>query len=521
MTKPSYARPLTTLIASTALALSIAGCSLGSGDPISEAKAAFDAHQYGAARIHILSALQENSADPEANLIFGKTLLAMGDGEGAGAAFEKAMRNSAYKDKLKPLYAHALLLTGASDKALALVDDLGGSSNSKEIVAKSYWVKACALLEMGRTEEALAVLDAGLAKMPSDVDLLVLKARYALSIGDTQTASRFAASALKHGPDDLEALQMSGRLAMLRQDLKTAEARFLKAAKIYPESVPPLFSLAAIYADMGDEKKSRDYFGRILKSAPKHPLALFMLAKLEFDKGNVAEAHEMLQVAGDSVSDVPQAILLGGKIANARGNHEIAIARLQRFLAMLPGNIEGMAALGEALAATGNSAQAYDLVKPVAMQANATPDLLALAGKLGQQQGDPLASKFSSRAATSANGDIGRQMKNADAAIKAGNWQRAEEIYAQLRSAGQAKNPMILNNSALVALETGDKAGAQKFAREAHALAPDDAFIMDTLGWVLHKTGGDKGEALALIRKAAAKAPGNREIREHLAAAQL
>lgn len=496
---------------SAALAMSVAACSSGSGDAVTDAKAAFESHQYSAARIYILSALKEDSANPNTNLLFGKILLKMGDGEGAAAAFKKVMSNEANKAKVLPYYAHALLLSGASEKILELIKDPSD--------AKSYWVKACAFLDLGRGEEALAVLDKGLAASPTDVDLLVLKSKYFLTTGDMENAERTAALALKAGPDELESLQFSGRLAMLRQDAQGAEKLFVKAAKLYPESIPPLFSLAAIYADLGDEEKSRSYFDQILKAAPNHPLALFMLAKLAFEDGKAEESHKLLQRAGEGVADVPEAMLLKAKIANKRGNYEIAINRLQRYMSMTPGSIEGVTELGKALFGAGNVVEAYRVVKPAAMQVGATPELLALAAELAKQQSDPMAEKFASRSAAAQKSDIGDRMKSADAAILADDWRLAETIYAELRGSGHSDNPMILNNSALVALETGDTAGAQRYASEANKLAPNDAFIKDTLGWILLQTGGDKAQALSLIREAAAAAPGNREILEHLAEA--
>jgi len=519
MTKAAKSKPFTATFLSLALAISVSACSSGSGDPLTDAQTAFEAHEYGAARIHILTALKENSADPKANLMFGKILLEMGDGVGAAAAFKKIMNKDAYKAQALPLYAHALLLSGASDKALELSNDAGNAALDPAAMARLYWVKACALLDLGRSDEALAVMNDALATLPKDVPLLVLKAKYHLTTGNFAKARNNAALALKSGPDDLVALEFSGRLAMLRQDMDAAKTLFSKAEKLYPESIVPLFSLAAIYADLGEEKKSREYFARVLKAAPNHPLALFMLAQLEFDKGEIAKAHDLLQTAGDGVADVPQAILLTAKIAGNRGNHEMAIAHAQKFLRMMPGNVDGITILGKSLLAAGNGAEAYQVVRSAAMQATASPELLALAAKLAGQQGDAMASKFAVRAKVSAKGDIAKQMKRADVAIKDGDWKQAGAVYASLRSSGHQNNPMILNNSALVALELGDGKNAVRHARAALALAPDDAFVLDTMGWVLLKQGGDKAEALVLIKKAAERAPGNAEILGHLAEA--
>ena len=53
-------------------------------------------------------------------------------------------------------------------------------------------------------------------------------------------------------------------------------------------------------------------------------------------------------------------------------------------------------------------------------------------------------------------------------------------------------------------------------ARAAHELAPENPMVIDTLGWVFFKQGKFE-EALPLLRDARLRAPGNAEIRYHLA----
>ena len=65
--------------------------------------------------------------------------------------------------------------------------------------------------------------------------------------------------------------------------------------------------------------------------------------------------------------------------------------------------------------------------------------------------------------------------------------------------------------------EMGDQR-ALATAREAYALAPQSAAIMDTLGWILVRS-GQVPEGLALLEKAAAGANVSPEIKYHYAAA--
>ncbi|WP_229953868.1 tetratricopeptide repeat protein [Parasphingorhabdus litoris] len=496
-----------------AASLTLGACSNDSNDPMGAAESAFAENDYRAARIYLMSALKENGADPEANLLYGKTLLRLGDGVAAEAAFKKLEDNPEYQAELPGLMAHALLLRDMPERALALIENPDAKNASL-----AYWVKARALLALERREEAVAALNEGLAAMPEDARLLALRGNYEVDERNVSAARQTAALALKYDPENLDALLLSGQLELMRQDLPAAKAAFDKALKLYPDSITPLFSVAAVNADLGNAKEAKANLNRILELAPGHPMALFLMARIAFNDGDIDRAHELVQGAGDTLNDVPGSALLRGEIAYLQGNYEQAIERLRKFLVDMPGHVQATMVLASALEAAGNKAEAYQLLKPAAQRANATPQLLALAAKLGKSQNDPAAANFESRAKVpQGRDDIALKMTEAGQAITAKQWTKAAAIYADLRAAGLDGNAIIMNNSALVQLELGNKAQAVSFARAALALTPDDPNVLDTLGWTLLQSGQDKGEALQMLRQASSRAPGNLEIRWHLA----
>jgi putative PEP-CTERM system TPR-repeat lipoprotein len=86
---------------------------------------------------------------------------------------------------------------------------------------------------------------------------------------------------------------------------------------------------------------------------------------------------------------------------------------------------------------------------------------------------------------------------------------------ALLRTHGESAD--LLNNLAGVLARLGDPQ-ALEYAQRAHALAPQDASIQDTLGWLLVQR-GQLEAGLRHLREARLRAPGNPAIRYHLAAA--
>jgi Flp pilus assembly protein TadD len=56
-------------------------------------------------------------------------------------------------------------------------------------------------------------------------------------------------------------------------------------------------------------------------------------------------------------------------------------------------------------------------------------------------------------------------------------------------------------------------------AAKAHAMLPQSGATADTYGWILFKTGHDRDQGLALLRRAATVSPTNPGVRWHLAQA--
>jgi Flp pilus assembly protein TadD len=107
---------------------------------------------------------------------------------------------------------------------------------------------------------------------------------------------------------------------------------------------------------------------------------------------------------------------------------------------------------------------------------------------------------------------------HAEKAIKAGDWAKADAVYAPLVNGAGKNNPMLLNNAAAVKSKLGQHGDAVVLARRALAAAPQSPEIMDTLGWALWQSGGNKQEARALLEQAIELAPSNPEITKHYAA---
>ena len=81
----------------------------------------------------------------------------------------------------------------------------------------------------------------------------------------------------------------------------------------------------------------------------------------------------------------------------------------------------------------------------------------------------------------------------------------------------QPGNAGVLNNLANLYLARAD-ARALEMARRAHRLAPEEAAMLDTLGWVMVQT-GDVDTGLSYLRQALTRASREPSVRYHMAVA--
>ena len=501
------------ILLAAALAFSLGGCSLlGESDPLSAGIAAYEEHDYRAARISLANAMNAEGADPRAAEYYARTLLELGDGEGAERVLAMLAERADPPADLAALSAHAALLRGDFDRAIALGDAAADFPLAR-------WVAIQARGEKGDFAEALNHAEEALEAFPDDARLIAQRGAMAISEGRIGAAKEYSERALAAGGDNLEALLLAGQLRLLRGDHSGAREFYSRANDTYPASTTALFAIAAVEADLGNHDAAAAHLEEILQVAPGHPLALLLQARLAYVEGDLDRAQDIVQSAEANIGAIPQGRLLMGELAYLRGFPAQAIVHLEDFLGSYPGHYHATTVLARALAETGQEAEAWALVEPLADSATAPPQMLALASGLAQQNG--VEDRFAARLASNElPADFAERARAAQDALEADRFADADRLYTALVSDGGEQLAVIRNNAALAALGAGRKSAALSHARAAHELAPRDPRVRDTLGWVMLEN-GQAAPALAHLTAAVEGQPGNLQIRWHYANALL
>ena len=204
--------------------------------------------------------------------------------------------------------------------------------------------------------------------------------------------------------------------------------------------------------------------------------------------------------------------LIPVRVSAAEGNHQEALATLDELestfgeqaaidltRARLITATEGEKAAFEYLLAQWEASERLELM----------PTLVALSKQHAPDRTGELAQAWAAAAPSS----TAAQLTLAEHQMASGEKQAAIASY-EAALGQRADNAIAMNNLAWL-LREEDQQRAISLASQATELAPDNAAILDTYGWILHLAGRNQ-EALASLEKAQTLAPDNAEIQQHL-----
>lgn len=169
--------------------------------------------------------------------------------------------------------------------------------------SRAFIPLADALRQVGRCEEALAVLEAGLAAHPAAVGGLVTLARTLAAAGRAESAAAAAARVLEHDPDNLAALELLGEDERRRGETLAAIARFERLVELEPADRHWGGILAALRREREAEA--------LAQGGPEAGFATLTLAELYLAQGYRQKAAATLRrLAAERPGDAALALRL-------------------------------------------------------------------------------------------------------------------------------------------------------------------------------------------------------------------
>lgn len=498
-------------IAAIAAVLLLSACAKSPEELAAQARSEFAANDFSAARTSLIAALTVRPDDRDLQLLQVRTLLALGDGEGARSAVEKLAGGKPPQGALAELAAEAALLRKAPDVALTL---LAGNAS-----VEANRLRAAAALQKQDAAGAARLLDAAVAAGGSGA-VFADYTRLMLLRNDLAGAAAMHAKAQAQAPTALAVLLTGAELAIRQGDLARALAAYTKAEQTYPGNIAAMTGKAAVLGDLGRYDEMEQALAPLAAAAPKDPVVAYLKARHAAARKNWDGVRKAILPIEAGLGQQDPARLIYAEALTNLGQAELAIAQAAPIARTNPDNREALRILAEAQFRSGDPGAAMRTYDPVVRGNAVRPEELALYARFAKAAGAGDAGALAMRAKGPSPQALGADLAEGDAAMKAGNWARAAVAYDRILAVTDGSNVLVLNNMAYAQAMLGNFSRARELADKALKLAPDNASVLDTAGWVRVRSGKDVEQGKDLLRKAVQKAPGNAAMRAHLEQAE-
>jgi tetratricopeptide (TPR) repeat protein len=348
---------------------------------IADGAAALAAGDYTTARDRARSAAAAAPRSAAAHLVLARAYLLLDDGLAGEAALDRAVTAGASARGLHAWRAHARLLQGDVEGALAETAHAGAGNR----YAMRIRARALAASDPAAATGLLAGL---VARDAADGDAWSDLARVRLSAGDIGGAAEAIARAVRLARHDPATLTLAAEIVRIRFGLNAALPWFGAALTRDADYHPALIEQAATLGDLGRNAAMLAATRRALTARPGSPQALYMQAVMAARAGKADLARRLLQQTGGAIDGVPGVQLLRGTLAFRRGDYDQAAATWRQLVEGQPMNLAARRLLALALLRSGDPAGTIEVLRPIVTRGDADGYSLRLAARALERAGD-------------------------------------------------------------------------------------------------------------------------------------
>ncbi len=423
-------------------------------------------------------------ADDQARQALALALLRNGRIDEAANDLEAVRRIASKKDQQDGYATLASLLSQVDDKPAALrVMGQFRDRNPRSAFAQYYYAMLAAAV--GERSQALAGLDQALARNPKMAAAHLLRTRILLDQDNREAALAGLSKAVAALPRDRNLRMSYARLLIEAGQLDHARREFATLLSQNPKETDSVYALGLLAAETRQFDLAETYFLDLIKRNVRLADAYFELGRIEEQRGNYAKAKEWYgRVAGEERT-LTARMRIGVTLAKA-GDPTAVVS--QHFDALRRANPQNSIVLylaeAEALREAERFQEAFDVLDRALQLHSNDKDLLYARALLAERI------------------------------------DRLDVLERDLRAiiAADPKNGQALNALGYTLADRTDRyPEALGYIEQALAVLPNDAAVLDSMGWVQYRL-GDYPKALDYLRRAYQANP-DAEIAAHLSEA--
>jgi len=530
--------------------------------------------------VETLGPFAETTTDPQLLAMLGTNQLHMGDVEGATRNLQRAVELAPDSAVFRNQLALSLMLEGDSEGAeveLESAVDVNGDQLQSDYLLTMLRLKGRDFDGAGTAVEEL------IRKSPDNPLGFNLRGAVQLGTGDMEGARASFEHALEIDPAYFPAARNLAGLDLQQGDLAAARQRYERFLEAAPNNAAAMVALADVMARSGDLPGAHKQLRAAVSAEPKSPVPRLALARLLMMGGKLDAAAEQAQTAAENSPRLPSALLMSAvldlrrdDVAQARARAEalqalaaegvrgfetqlgvlqvrtgmltLARTNLETALRTNPENVTALRELARIDLQERRPELARERLVAISRLEPDNPETRALEADVLRGEGrlDEALAAYQGLAGAgvregvvgsmlieinsddtgsalqtadtwlSANpDDRGIRLLKADALLRREDYRAAIAEYEGLDS---AEDPVVLNNLAWLYMETGDER-ALETALRAQELAPENAEIADTVGWILVQEERPE-DAIEHLKLSVQLNPRNPTVQYHLGVAQ-
>ncbi len=302
-------------------------------------------------------------------LLRGRVHMMHGRNDDAAAAFTAAITGEPTAVAAAIALAELRVRTGAADplapivaaRALLAADPRATVGPGLRELALAH---ANLLVETGRKDQAIAVLDAALADDPDDNSAQLRRGVLALEQGRASAGRADLAAVFERTGGYPGLVGPLGRL-YLRENNLAALAELLQPYATDPDAADDIVLMNALLRlAHGDREAAGSDVEKVLQRNPGSSEAHWVKARVLYERDRNAEAAAEIRLARSRAPDA-EVELWTGKIAERSGKTQEAVAAYRRARQQDPGLLEAGFLLGRALLAQGLAREAVSELQTV------------------------------------------------------------------------------------------------------------------------------------------------------------
>ena len=408
--------------------------------------------------------------------------------------------------------AEAQLRLQQTDQARAVLDQLEPSATGEAL-------RGMIAAQNGNRQQAIDFVNASLGR--DSQNALTYYQRAVLLSQDPETqaqALRDTAQALALSPDMAQALALQANLQLQAGRPDEAARTLRRLLETAPGNNQARLQLTQLYLSQQRTDDAADLIDDGLAMEPQSPLWLMARANLATSRGDLDQAVDALEQVMDA-SPNAQALSRLALLYLQQDRPAPAAALLDEHPTLLSENPLLQAVRGRSLAAQGQTEPAQRVFTLALQRAGSAAEVSQILRQMFEALGSDAAVELAQSVQhpqqplwiDTALAGVALSDRDYDTALS-----RLRALDGRLDSADPATRQQVRKMQALALLQTGDHAGARDAYRQLLDEDPDNLEVLNNLAFILASHLDDPQAAVPLAERARQLAPDNAEILDTL-----